>query len=185
MKKIFILFIFIPYYIFSETINLDRFKSGDIIFRKENSFLSDIFSKIDSFDYSHVGLVIKNNSNIFIYHMENEEDKSQDLKIEPISIFLENYQKYSTIRLKAPIDKEKLNFILNSYKNDKNLKFDLSFKLNNGDSNLYCSEFVNEIYKKLIGKNIYSYLYNILGEEGITIKSIYLNKNLFDIVEKK
>lgn len=179
IKKILYILI-LNYQLFSLDLNLNMINSGDIIFRKENSFLSDIFSNIDSFEYSHVGIILKENNHFYVYHIERSSSKEKDLKKEEISKFLIQSEKYSIIRLREKISEDKLLEILKDYENMKTLNFDMHFILNNGVDNLYCSEFINEIYKNLINKDIYLYLYEIMGEKGITLKSIYMNKEMFE-----
>lgn len=178
IKKIIYIFI-LSCQLFSLDFNTNILKSGDIVFRKENSFLSDVFSSIDSFDYSHVGIILKENNHFYVYHMERSSSKERDLKKENISKFLRQSEKYSIIRLREEYSEDKLFEIIKDYEDMKTLSFDMHFVLNNGVNNLYCSEFINEIYKKLINKNIYLYLYEIMGEKGITLKSIYINENMF------
>ncbi|MDD3009147.1 MAG: YiiX/YebB-like N1pC/P60 family cysteine hydrolase [Arcobacter sp.] len=181
LKKI-ICLIFINYvYLFS--IDFDSYKSGDIIFRKENSFLSDIFSNIDTFDYSHGGILKKEDNQFYVYHMERTNSNEKDLKKDEISKFLSKSERYSIIRLKQKFSEDRLFFILKNYENMKDLKFDIQFLLNNGDNNLYCSEFIYIVYKKLIDINIYSYLYEIIGKKGITLRSIYTNESIFEKIQ--
>lgn len=177
LKKITFLLLLSFSYLFSN--NFEYLQSGDIIFRKEESFLSDLFSNIDSFEYSHIGILKIENNSIYVYHMERTTDKEKDLKKETISKFLSNSKKYSVIRFKKEISQNNLSVILEKYEKNLNLKFDMNFALNNGDNNLYCSEFVNEIYKKLIHKDIFLYLYKVVTNKGISLKSIYTNEIMF------
>lgn len=180
MIKFFIYVLILNCPLFSLDLDLNMIKSGDIIFRKENTFLSDMFSNIDSFDYSHVGVISKENNSFYVYHIERTSSKEKDLKKEEIFKFLIQSEKYSILRSKEKISENKLFKILKDYENMKTLSFDMHFVLNNGFNNLYCSEFINELYLKLIDKNIYLYLYEIMGEKGITLKSIYTNEKMFE-----
>lgn len=154
--------------------------SGDLIFRKENGFLSNLFSQIDNSDYSHIGIILIQDNKAFVYHMERT-DAPHDLKIVDINSFLENMEKVKFLRIKKEISSEKLKDILSYYKKI-DPKFDMDFTLKNGDKNLYCTEFVNEVFLKLINENIYSYLYKNFKTKGISIKSILQNDKLFDEV---
>ena len=152
-------------------------QSGDLIFRKEDGILSNLFSKIDNSDYSHIGIILIKNQKIFVYHMERT-DSTKDLKKVLLKKFLLNMEKVKFLRIKKHISYNKLESILSNYEKD-NPSFDMEFDLNNGEKNLYCTEFVNEVFYKLTNKNIYSYLYSNFKTKGISIKSILENKNLF------
>mgnify|MGYP000966125749 FL=1 len=58
-------------------------RSGDLIFRKEANFISDIFSKIDNSVYSHIGILLIENGKTFVYHIESDEQKN-DMKKDEI-----------------------------------------------------------------------------------------------------
>lgn len=149
-------------------------KSGDIIFRKESNILSDMFSNIDKSAYSHIGIVLKKDEKILIYHME-ADDKNDDLKIQTIQEFTKIAKKIAIYRSKDSFDEQKLIELLDNYEKNQ-IKFDYTFTLDN--DTLYCTEFINDIYFKLINKNIYTYLFDFYGLSGITIKSILENRDL-------
>lgn len=163
-----------------ENLNKDNIKakieiqSGDIIFRKENNMLSDMFSKIDKAPFSHIGIVLNVDGEMQIYHMEADDEK-EDLKVQTIVEFTQFSQKIAVYRHKSLIDEKKLSEILEDYKNQK-IKFDYMFELNN--DTLYCTEFINEIFVKLFDENIYSYLYDFYGREGISINGILNSEKL-------
>ena len=158
---------------------LSNATSGDIIFRKENSYLSDMFAKVDNSNYSHVGILLKENGKFFVYHMESNT-QSEDLKIDPIEKFLLLAQKTSIYRYSESVDRKRLYALLNDYKH-QNIKFDYKFDLLN--NTLYCTEFINEVFFKLFSKNIYTYLYNFNSKKIISVKSILQNPNLIKIIE--
>lgn len=159
--------------------NFSLIKTGDIVFRKENNFLSDIFSNIDSKYYSHIGIVIKKGNQIQIYHMESD-GKSKDLKIDQLEDFVKFSTKIGFYRYNKDIDQSEILQILNTLENS-NIKFDFDFDLNN--DKLYCTEFINELYFKLFKENLYTYLYDFYGKKGITINSILKNNKLIKIKE--
>lgn len=161
--------------------DLNIIKSGDIIFRKENSFISNLFSNIEKSEYSHVAIAINIDGNLKFYHMETNEEK-HDLKIDNFENFTKHTSKLGIYRFNKDIDNKKLIDILNEYENNK-IEFDMDFDLNN--DKLYCTELINEIYFKLFNENIYLYLYEIYGKSGITINSILKNKNFKEIIKFK
>lgn len=149
-------------------------QSGDIIFRRENNMLSDMFSKIDKAAFSHIGIVLNVDGQMQVYHME-ADDEVEDLKVQTIVEFTQFSQKIAVYRHKSLIDEKKLSEILEDFKNKK-VKFDYLFELNN--DTLYCTEFINEIFFKLFNENIYSYLYDFYGREGISINGILNSEKL-------
>ena len=161
--------------IVNDSINL---RSGDLIFRKEANFISDIFSKIDNSEYSHIGILLIENGKTFVYHIESDEQKN-DMKKDEINNFLSTAEKYTIFRYKKNINKILLHDVLKDMKN-QNIKFDFSFDLKTMDK-LYCTEFVNDVFYKLVNENIYIYLYDFNSNPIITIKSIMQNKELIKI----
>ncbi len=154
--------------------NMVELKSGDIIFRKEQNILSDMFSNIDKTPYSHLGIVFRKDNELKIYHMGADE-KNDDLKIQSILDFTKNAKKIAVYRTKNSFEEEDLKKILDEYEKSK-IKFDYSFLLDN--DTLYCTEFINEVYFKLFNENLYTYLFDFYGINGITINSILKNTNL-------
>lgn len=160
-------------------------KSGDLVFRKENSIISQMFSKIDDSFYSHLAVALNIDGAVKLYHIEATEDE-EDLKIESVAEFAKNAEKLAVYRYKQiensdansdkkRVDEVKLKEILDEFEKNKP-KFDFDFSLEN--ENLYCTEFINEVFLKLNEKAIYSYLYDFYGKKGITINSILLNPEL-------
>ena len=154
--------------------NLVELKNGDIIFRKEKNIVSDMFSNIDKSPYSHIGIVFEKDGQKRIYHMEADE-KSDDLKIQSVLEFTKNAKKVAVYRAKNSFEDENLKKILDEYEKNR-IKFDYAFLLDN--DTLYCTEFINEIYFKLFNENLYTYLFDFHGLNGITITSILKNTNL-------
>ncbi|PRN00290.1 hypothetical protein CJ668_07180 [Arcobacter cryaerophilus gv. pseudocryaerophilus] len=162
-----------------QSFDLNIIKSGDIIFRKERNFLSDMFSNIDKSKYSHIAIALKVGENLKIYHIESNSEKD-DLKIDTFEKFIKFASKIAVYRYNKEIDSEKIIQILEEYEKNK-IEFDIDFELEN--DKLYCTELINDIYLKLFNENIYSYLYQFYGKQGITINGILKNKNLQEILE--
>lgn len=149
-------------------------KSGDLVFRKENSIISQMFSKIDESAYSHLAIALNIEDDVKLYHLEATENED-DLKIQSVADFVKDAEKIAVYRFKDEIDELKLKEILDEFTKNKP-KFDFDFSLEN--ENLYCTEFINEVFLKLNEKVIYSYLYDFYGKKGISINSILQNPNL-------
>ena len=103
------------------------------------------------------------------------DEKSDDLKMQSVLEFIKNAKKIAVYRTKNSFEEEDLKKILDEYEKSK-IKFDYSFLLDN--DTLYCTEFINEIYFKLFNENLYTYLFDFHGLNGITITSILKNTNL-------
>lgn len=146
-------------------------KSGDLVFRKENSIISQMFSKIDESAYSHLAIALNTEDEVKLYHLEATENED-DLKIQSVADFVKDAEKIAVYRFKDEIDELKLKEILDEFTKNKP-KFDFDFSLEN--ENLYCTEFINEVFLKLNDKAIYSYLYDFYGKKGISINSILQN----------
>ena len=97
-----------------------------------------------------------------------------------IEKFTKFASKIAVYRYNKEIDSEKIIQILEEYEKNK-IEFDIDFELEN--DKLYCTELINDIYLKLFNENIYSYLYQFYGKQGITINGILKNKNLQEILE--
>jgi hypothetical protein len=168
-KKIIFLLFFTFLYSFS-------LQTGDIVLRKEKNLLSDIFSQIDYCGYSHSGIIVKLNKQLFVCNIEYKQ--KNNLEITPYSKFIQNASKIVILRPTFPFDKTKLkNFILNLKK--ANPKFDLNFSLKN--NKFYCTELIDFVYFNIANRHIYKYLYNFKNKKIITIKSIYSNPALKQI----
>ncbi len=168
-KIIFIslLLLSIPFYFFlfvdfsspqkKEALNFENFlslKEGDLILRLNNGLLSDNFRKIASSkgDFSHCGIIIKENNDYYIIHSEKDETKNFDGVVkedfysfskDAISIAIYDIQESNSIRQKI---------IKSAYKYWKEKRtFDLKFNTSD-HSQLYCSEFVALCYNEHFSK---------------------------------
>jgi len=148
-----------------------KFQTGDIILRKEQNTLSNLFSQIDPCGYSHSGIIIIKNKTPYVVHIEY--DTRKDLKITPLKQFLLTASSYRVLKPKFNINRHKLTNLIYSLKNS-NIKFDTALSLNN--NSFYCTEFVDYVYYRLINKHIYSYLYTFKNKKIITVRSILKSK---------
>lgn len=175
---IFFLSIFFLNVCHSENFQYATLKTGDIIFRKENSFLSDRFEKLDGKGYSHIGLIYIKKDNIYVVHIERTNDP-KDLKIEPIAHFLNKANKYIIKRVKGTEYKDfttKLNWYIR-----QNINFDMHFD-NKTDNELYCTEFVYKFYYKNMHIKLSKYNSNFGFYSYISIGSIINSPYLEDII---
>jgi len=149
-------------------------KNGDIIVRKEDNALSDFFSSLDGFGYSHIGVVANSKDGFVVFHLEVDEE-NDEMKVSTIKDFVNFAKKIAVYRYKKEINEDKLAEILVKFLENRP-KFDYDFSLEN--DTFYCTEFVNNIYFKLFSENLYTYLYDFSGKSGISINSIIKNPNL-------
>jgi len=149
-------------------------KNGDIIVRKEDNALSDFFSSLDGFGYSHIGILANSKDGFVVFHLEVDEN-SDGMKVSTIRDFVNFAKKIAVYRHKEAVNEDKLSEILVNFLKNRP-KFDYDFSLEN--DTLYCTEFVNSIYFKLFDENLYTYLYDFNGKSGISINSIIKNPKL-------
>ena len=134
-------------------IDKDKLESGDLIFRRGLSFVSQMVLMADNRSpFSHVGIIYKNNKDAFVIHAvpDESEDGNDIVKLDPINEFLKINRavEYAVYRIKNsnPLTtKANAVKIALEYANKK-IPFDSKFDLE--DSNeLYCTELVWKSYK--------------------------------------
>lgn len=177
--KIFLSLFFMAVVLTAKT--FDVLKTGDLVFRNEDSFLSKVFRSFDNSEYSHVGVVDVVDGYVYILHSEFS-DMDDGLKYESIDSFLSNAVSYMVLRLK---NSEGINFKEN-IKNllEKSPRFDFGFDYINRDK-LYCTELVVDVYEDIVSGNIYDYLSEYNGKKYISTRSIYSNDRFKVIMKSK
>src|SRR3954465_12223690 len=60
--------------------NIDRLKSGDIIFRHGKGIISDFFARLSEKDhrYSHAGIIHIENNIVYVYHLTGGDSHLPD-----------------------------------------------------------------------------------------------------------
>ena len=130
-------------------------RNGDIIFRKGRSFSSEMVLAHDREGrYSHIGIVHKSDSAIYVIHAVNDEhDFKGDfdrVKIEPIGNFFMQerasagamYHSWVDDSISSLLTAKALDFVRDS------VRFDHDF--NHHDSKeLYCTELIYMLYKEI------------------------------------
>ncbi|MBL0103858.1 MAG: hypothetical protein IPP51_08935 [Bacteroidetes bacterium] len=122
-------------------------KSGDIILRDGNSFISDVMRDFSQKDkrYSHAGIIHIEAGNIFVYHiLPAEKGHSSFMLKEPIALFCNDLDNnsYAIYRTKADgvaVDR-KAGLLYQSHP-----QFDTQFSLSTDDK-LYCTELVYKVF---------------------------------------
>lgn len=147
-------------------------ENGDIVLRREEGFVSALFSSYASKAgvFSHVGIVVVDSvGEISVLHCEMEETKEpSSVRIESIENFLALADTFAVYRLEYPLEvrDEVVNKAM--VRNARGARFDFDSD-NSTDSLLYCTE--------LIAKSIN----DALGDSVIQPTTIFLEKPCFSL----
>ena len=147
-------------------------ENGDIVLRREEGFVSALFSSYASKAgvFSHIGIVVVDSvGEISVLHCEMEETKEpSSVRIESIENFLALADTFAVYRLEYPLEvrDEVVNKAM--VRNARGARFDFDFN-NSTDSLLYCTE--------LIAKSIN----DALGDSVIQPTTIFLEKPCFSL----
>jgi len=178
---IFLFSIFFINIIHAGNIKYSKIKTGDIIFRKENSFLSNRFEKLDGRGFSHIGILYLSRGNIYVLHIERNSEKN-DLKIILLKEFLKDATKYKIKRLKKNYNTESIETNIQKLIKD-NPKFDLNFDFATDDK-LYCTELIYKLYQKSFAIKLTSERHTFGYYNYISVGSILSSDKLKDITTK-
>lgn len=132
-------------------------ENGDIVLRREDGFVSTMFSTVASTDgvFSHIGIaVVDSDGEISVLHCEMEETKEpSSVRIESIENFLALADTFAVYRLEYPLEvrDEVVNKALMRYA--RGARFDFDFD-NTTDSLLYCTELVAKSINDALGEDL-------------------------------
>ena len=132
-------------------------ENGDIVLRREDGFVSTMFSTVASTDgvFSHIGIaVVDSDGEISVLHCEMEETKEpSSVRIESIENFLALADTFAVYRLEYPLEvrDEVVNKALMRYA--RGARFDFDFD-NTTDSLLYCTELVAKSINDALGDDL-------------------------------
>ena len=132
-------------------------ENGDIVLRREDGFVSTMFSTVASTDgvFSHIGIaVVDSVGEISVLHCEMEETKEpSSVRIESIENFLALADTFAVYRLEYPLEvrDEVVNKALMRYA--RGARFDFDFD-NTTDSLLYCTELVAKSINDALGDDL-------------------------------
>lgn len=160
--------------------NQNKIENGYIVCRLGNGYFSKHFKKFASQEmiYSHIGIVSKENNDIYVYHSEASELSGVGhVKKETISSFLEDIEIYDFFQLKYP-DSTKIK-IINKVKTyySKKTPFDLNFDSYN-DNEVYCTELIAISINKALKKEVIKPTLSVYGKKLYALDDIYLNENI-------
>ena len=129
--------------------DFEQFNNFDVIVSSGQSVQSKLLNLINfsSITYSHIGIVVKNNNEIYILHSTPDGTKENGIRFDNLQKFIDlsNVNYYKILRSKKTNKKKNLSLIniIVDYRS-KNIPFDYNF--NNLDKNeIYCSELVYDI----------------------------------------
>ena len=157
-------------------INETDFKTGDLLFRRGNSFESLMVMMLDrNGEYSHIGVILHENDTAWVVHMEPGKDKNGNeyIRKEPVSLFLapEKSTQYALFRInhhKKPDLRQVKEYIKDAI--TRQCSFDHSYD-HNDEEKLYCSELIRNAYIKG-GVDLVSGEFDILSVFSINIPVI-------------
>lgn len=128
----------------------DRFENYDLILTKGQSFQSKLISLLNFSleDYSHIGVISKENENIFILHSTPDGTENNSIRYDDLQSFfdLSDACDYKVLRYKniTPEVRQKLK---NEFAKHKTTSVPFDYDFNNFDhKKIYCSELVLIIY---------------------------------------
>lgn len=134
---------------------LDSVRNGDIVFRRGRSFSSSIVLSQDAGGrYSHIGIVCRRDTALYVIHAVNEEpDFKGDfdrVKIEPVESFFSPgrasagamYHSWVSDSLSALIIENAMELVRDS------VRFDAGFD-HNDSGELYCTELIYLLYRNV------------------------------------
>jgi hypothetical protein len=127
---------------------LNKIESGDLVFRRGHGWISDViarYSQSGNLDLSHVGIIIKNEDQLKVFHAISNHTEGYDGIIEqPFEKFLNHCEKNQLliIRLKdiSQTQKKQIELSIHAWQL-VNPTFDSQWDWKDS-SELYCSEFV-------------------------------------------
>jgi len=137
----------------SYSIDTSLLRSGDIIFRKGNSLISQMVLLADgNSPYSHTGIIKIIYGKVFVIHSVPAEELGEEdiVKIEPIKDFLRSDRASAIAVYRLNSKDDSLGVSASDYAYDfqkKKIHFDSSFDLKD-DKRLYCTELVWKAYLK-------------------------------------
>lgn len=129
--------------LYTNPLNNQEIKNGDIIFRKGKGINSNIVSMFDSSkDFTHVGIIWIDNNKINVIHSIPEENGNKNgVIVEPLNVFSSSYNATIVGLYRSNIEKKILLYIVQDALKYVGKPFDSNFNLFQQDE-FYCSELV-------------------------------------------
>ena len=122
-------------------------RSGDIAFRLGRTLESRAIAADGG--YSHVGIIIRNDSTLLVVHIEPSRNGSELTKYESLEQFFhpDNATSGAVMRIEN-LDSTQLATVENYLFSCKNISFDHNYKLSDS-TQMYCTELVHRTFSKI------------------------------------
>ena len=161
-------------------IPISNFRSGDIVFRLGRTLESRAIASNDG--YSHVGIIIRNDSTLQVAHIEPSRNGSELTKYESLEQFfhLDNASSGAVMRIEN-LDSMQRTAVENYLFLCKNISFDHNYKLSDS-TQMYCTELVHRTFSE-IGIEITDVRHRVplAQEEVILPTDIFKSDKLIEI----
>lgn len=168
----------------------DKLENGDLIFRRGRSVESHAVLMADKDgEFSHVGIICKENSQIYVIHAVPGESKGKQdyIKKDKLEDFLqpERASRFAVYRsdFSKKIKMNAVNYALDCYK--KKLIFDDKYDLSTDDK-LYCTEFIYKAFKTAGNRSFTlktSHISILVGNLGIILPSNIIGNSHFQQIQ--
>ena len=128
-------------------IPISNFRSGDIVFRLGRTLESRAIAADGR--YSHVGIIIRNDSTLQVAHIEPSRNGSELTKYESLEQFFhpDNASSGTVMRIED-LDSMQLATVENYLFSCKNISFDHNYKLSDS-TQMYCTELVHRAFSEI------------------------------------
>ena len=161
-------------------IPISNFRSGDIVFRLGRTLESRAIAADGG--YSHVGIIIRNDSTLLVVHIEPSRNGSELTKYESLEQFFhpDNATSGAVMRIEN-LDSTQLATVENYLFSCKNISFDHNYKLSDS-TQMYCTELVYRAFLE-IGIEITNVRHRVplVQEEVILPTDIFKSDKLVEV----
>lgn len=187
LSNIILLFVFgneLPASAKNKGIQAEELKTGDLVLRSGRGMISNWFQRTNLHDkkYSHAGLVLKENDEVYVIHCYQDSDKPGLVK-EELSDFI-NYKKCSSSAIyRYSLTVKELKKLELEIRNDLNaeIKFDDNFEL--GGTSYYCTEWVRKVINSSTNNSSFITTTALKGYTFIAPDNLYLNASIKKVAQ--
>ena len=162
-------------------IPISNLRSGDVVFRLGRTLESRVIAKDGG--YSHVGIIIRNDSTLQVVHIEPMRNGDEQTKYESLEQFFhtDNASSGAVMRIED-LDSAQCTAVENYLYSCKNISFDHNYKLSDS-TQMYCTERVYRAFSE-IGIDITNGIRHrvpLAQEEVILPTDIFKNDKLVEV----
>jgi hypothetical protein len=165
---------------------IEEFCSGDLAFRLGRTLESDAIaaSADEGCDYSHVGVIIRQEDSIRVIHIEPERGASERIKCETLEDFFHPTRAVKgCVARRKTLSKEEQQIIENRSISlfNSGIPFDHNYSLQDSSA-MYCTELINTIFLNAGISLTYRRHKVSLIEEGVILPSDMLRDGDLEII---